>query len=146
MPAADSVSGLQPHALLVSMHLPTTRRCAGVRYSALLVGAYARRFGHRLVVEAQGGVAMQTREFRYGKVWYLLRAMRRLLSEADERGGGGADRFLMWMDADAVVVHFQVPRTYSPHPDPSRSSSSLALTQTLAPTPEASARTGRRTR
>jgi len=83
---------------------------AGVRYSALLVGAYARRFGHRFVVEAEGGVAMQSREFRYGKVWYLLRAMRRLLSEADEGGGGGGDRFLMWMDADAVVVHFQVRR------------------------------------
>ena len=90
--------------------LTHVRVYAGVRYSALLVGAYARRFGHRFVVEAEGGVAMQSREFRYGKVWYLLRAMRRLLSEADEGGGGGGDRFLMWMDADAVVVHFQVRR------------------------------------
>jgi hypothetical protein len=38
---------------------------------------------------------------------YLLQQMRRALSEP---AAGGGDRFIMWMDADAVVVEFQVLR------------------------------------
>eukprot|EP00854_Cymbomonas_tetramitiformis_P010600 gene10600-12538_t len=72
------------------------------RYSTSLLGAYSKLFGHTLIVEHERPAPLKGREYRYGKVWYLLNWMRHLVAMPQPRPA-----YIFWLDADAVFVNFE---------------------------------------